>query len=92
MSTTCPHCNEKAMSLLKKAFLGPSRTPLCQHCEGSVKVSQLHSAVLIAPLVILIVLLSVAGLSLSPPLVVLLVIVELVLYIWWVPLVPGEDG
>lgn len=36
--TTCPYCNEQAMSLLRKSFLGPALTIQCKACSERVSV------------------------------------------------------
>ena len=35
----CPHCGKPAVTLLRKAFLGPGAPVPCQFCEKTVKVT-----------------------------------------------------
>jgi hypothetical protein len=36
---TCPHCNQRAMSALRKSFLGPAMTVRCKSCGEAIAVS-----------------------------------------------------
>ncbi|HSD38844.1 MAG TPA: hypothetical protein VLC92_15135 [Rhodocyclaceae bacterium] len=35
---TCPHCSKRAISFLRKSYLGPATSATCQHCGNKVSV------------------------------------------------------
>jgi hypothetical protein len=87
---TCPHCGQKAMSSLRKIFLGPAVSVRCQHCRKNVSVPW-SSALLILPTSMLIS----SQVIIQPALWIMVSFTSLVLvlffflFVRWIPLVEG---
>jgi endogenous inhibitor of DNA gyrase (YacG/DUF329 family) len=87
MKLDCPHCGKQAISMVRKAWLGPAMTATCQVCGKKVGVSYGAAMAAFIPFAAVIVLSSpVEPFSLKAAIWAVGIILTSVTHVRWVPL------